>query len=158
MSKITAVIDIGSNSARMAIFKRTSRFGFHLIYEIKSKVRISENCYENGGVLQEVPMNRALNAICDFVAIAKNYKARKILCVATSATRDAPNKAEFLNRVKRKAGLRIKVIDGEKEAFFGGVACANLLHKKDGITIDIGGGSTECAIIKDGKLQNLIYI
>lgn len=158
MSKITAVIDIGSNSARMAIFKRTSRFGFHLIYEIKSKVRISENCYENGGVLQEVPMNRALNAICDFVAIAKNYKARKILCVATSATRDAPNKAEFLNRVKRKARLRIKVIDGEKEAFFGGVACANLLHKKDGITIDIGGGSTECAIIKDGKLQNLISL
>ncbi|MGX3010665.1 Ppx/GppA phosphatase family protein [Helicobacter sp. 23-1044] len=158
MSKITAVIDIGSNSARMAIFKRTSRFGFHLIYEVKSKVRISENCYENGGILQEVPMERAINTICDFVGIAKNYKARKILCVATSATRDAPNRAEFLNRVKRKTGVRIKVIDGQKEAFFGGVACANLLHKKDGITIDIGGGSTECAIIKDGKLQNLISL
>lgn len=158
MSKITAVIDIGSNSARMAIFKKTSRFGFHLIYEVKSKVRISEHCYENGGVLQEEPMNRALNAIYDFVGIAKNYKARKILCVATSALRDAPNKNEFLNRAKRKAGLRIKVIDGQKEAFFGGVACANLLHKKDGITIDIGGGSTECAIIKEGKLQNLISL
>ena len=158
MSKITAVIDIGSNSARMAIFKRTSRFGFHLIYEVKSKVRISEQSYENGGILQKEPMERAINAICDFVAIAKNYKARKILCVATSATRDAPNRAEFLNRVKRKSGVRIKVIDGQKEAFYGGVACANLLHKKDGITIDIGGGSTECAVIKDGKLQNLISL
>ena len=158
MSKITAVIDIGSNSARMAVFKRTSRFGFHLIYEVKSKVRISEHCYENGGILQVEPMNRALNAICDFVEIAKNYKARKVLCVATSALRDAPNKSEFLRAVKRKAKLQIKVIDGQKEAFYGGVACANLLHKKDGITIDIGGGSTECAIIKDGKLQNLISL
>lgn len=158
LSKITAVIDIGSNSARMAIFKKTSRFGFHLIFEVKSKVRISENCYENGGILQEIPMQRALNAICDFVLIAKNYKARKILCVATSALRDAPNKSEFLARVRRKAKLNIKVIDGEKEAFFGGIACANLLHKKDGITIDIGGGSTECAIVKNGKLEHKISL
>lgn len=158
MSKITAVIDIGSNSARMAIFRKTSRFGFHLIFEIKSKVRISENCYENGGILQAIPMQRALNAICDFVAIAKKYKARKILCVATSALRDAPNKSEFLQLAKRTAKLNIKVIDGEKEAFFGGIACANLLHKKDGITIDIGGGSTECAIIKNGKLEQKISL
>lgn len=158
MSKVTAVIDIGSNSARMAIFRRTSRFGFHLIFEIKSKVRISEHCYENGGILQEIPMQRALNAICDFVAIAKQYQARKILCVATSALRDAPNKGDFLARARRKAKLNIKVIDGEKEAFFGGIACANLLHKKDGITIDIGGGSTECAIIKNGKLEHKISL
>ena len=48
MAKITSVIDIGSNSVRMAIFRKTSRFAFHLIYEIKSKVRISEGCYELG--------------------------------------------------------------------------------------------------------------
>ena len=41
MAKITAVIDIGSNSARMAIFEKTSRYGFRLIYENKSRVRIS---------------------------------------------------------------------------------------------------------------------
>ncbi len=158
MSKVTAVIDIGSNSARMAIFRRTSRFGFHLIFEVKSKVRISEHCYENGGILQEIPMERALNALCDFVEIAKSHKARKILCVATSALRDAPNKAHFLALARKRAGLQIKIIDGAKEAFFGGIACANLLHKKDGITIDIGGGSTECAIIRGGKLQNLISL
>ena len=41
MAKITSVIDIGSNSVRMAIFE-TSRFAFHLIYETKSKARISD--------------------------------------------------------------------------------------------------------------------
>jgi exopolyphosphatase/guanosine-5'-triphosphate,3'-diphosphate pyrophosphatase len=49
MAKITAVIDIGSNSARMAVFKKTSHFGFVLLKEIKSRVRISEGAYENNG-------------------------------------------------------------------------------------------------------------
>lgn len=158
MSKVTAVVDIGSNSARMAIFKRTSRFGFSLIFECKSKVRISEGCYENGGILQDEPISRALNAIIDFARLAKNYHAKKFLCVATSAVRDAPNKDKFISLIKKEAKVQIKVIDGQKEAFFGAVACSNLLHKKEGITIDIGGGSTECAIIKDRQIIKLISL
>lgn len=158
MAKITAVIDIGSNSARMAIFRRTSRFGFHLVFECKSKVRISEGSYENGGFLQEEPISRALNALKNFSEIAKAHKARKLLCVATSAVRDAPNRNEFISLAKKQTKIQIKVIDGSKEAFFGAVACSNLLHKKNGITIDIGGGSTECAIIENGRIRELISL
>ncbi len=158
MAKVTAVIDIGSNSARMAIFEKTSRYGFRLIYEVKSKVRISEGCYENDGYLQEIPMQRAISALKDFYLIAKQYNARKLLCVATSAIRDAPNKAHFVKMAKKQSGIDIKVIEGRKEAWFGGVACANLSHNKNGITIDIGGGSTECAIIEDGKVTDLISL
>jgi len=152
MAKITAVIDIGSNSARMAVFKKTSRFGFYLLREEKSRVRISEGAYENGGKLQDFAIKRALNALREFLLIAKSLKVRKILAVATSAVRDAPNKYEFINEV-RKIGINLKVIDGEKEAFFGGVAVANLLHKESGISIDIGGGSCELALIKNRKIE-----
>ena len=55
MAKITAVIDIGSNSARMAIFEKTSRYGFRLIYECKSRVRISQGCYEKWRILARSP-------------------------------------------------------------------------------------------------------
>lgn len=158
MSKITAVIDIGSNSARMAIFRRTSRFGFHLIYETKSKVRISEGCYSSGGVLAQEPMNRAVYAIKEFVQIAKAHKSRKIFCVATSALRDAPNGKDFVARVKKECGVLIKIIDGKQEALYGGIACANLSHKKNGITMDIGGGSTECALIENGVIVDLISL
>ena len=96
MAKVTAVIDIGSNSARMAIYEKTSRYGFRLIYESKSRVRISEGCYENAGALQEIPMQRAISALREFRAIAKQHNAKKLFCVATSAIRDAPNKAHFL--------------------------------------------------------------
>ncbi len=128
----------------MVVYEKTSRFAFRLLNETKSKVRISENAYKNGGNLQEEPMQRAYDALCNFLGIAKSYKARKILCVATSALRDAPNKALFLKKVREGLGLNIKVISGEKEALFGGIAAANLLPKQNNaLSVDIGGGSTE---------------
>lgn len=157
MAKITAIIDIGSNSARMAIFEKTSHLGFHLLYETKSKVRISEFSYAHNGYLQPIPMERAICALKDFLHIAKAHKARKILCVATSAVRDAPNKAEFL-KLARNIGLNIKVISGEQEAYFGALSALNLLPYASGITIDIGGGSTECALIENHKIIDKISL
>ena len=158
MAKITAVIDIGSNSARMVIYEKTSRFAFHLIHEVKSRVRLPENAYKNGGNLQIEAMQRTYDALENFLNIAASYKARKILCVATSALRDAPNKNEFLLKVKNGLGLNIKVIDGQKEASYGAIACCNLLPKCDALTIDIGGGSTEFSYIIDGKVTNTLSL
>lgn len=159
MAKRTAIIDIGSNSARMVVFEKTSRFGFHLIKEIKSRVRVGEGAYERGGVLQEVPMQRAYDTLKEFVQIAKNLKCKKSLCVATSALRDAPNANTLINRVKKDFGLHVKVIDGKKEAYFGGVSALNLLAPiNEATTIDIGGGSTELAKIKDGRVIDTISL
>ena len=152
MAQRTAVIDIGSNSARMIIIEKTSRFAFHLLHEVKSRVRISEDAYQNGGELQEAAMNRALLALKDFLQIADSYDVRKTLCVATSAVRDANNKKQFLSMIKKELGLNVKVISGEKEAYLGGIACANLLPQQDAMTLDIGGGSSECACIENGKV------
>ncbi|MFA5462041.1 MAG: hypothetical protein WC274_08180 [Sulfurimonas sp.] len=152
MAKRVAVIDIGSNSLRMVIYEKTSRFAFHILYEAKSRVRISQNAYQNGGNLQEAPMQRAYDALENFLSIITSFKARKTLCVATSALRDAPNKKEFLNRVKNGLGLNIKVIDGQRESYLGAIACANLLpEQQNAFCIDIGGGSTEFALINKKK-------
>jgi exopolyphosphatase / guanosine-5'-triphosphate,3'-diphosphate pyrophosphatase len=158
MAKITTVIDIGSNSMRMVVFKKTSRFAFHLINESKSKVKISEGCYENNGNLQFLPMQRAYDALKSFLEIAKNLKSRKILCIATSALRDAPNKNEFISQVSKGLKLNIKIIDGKKEAYYGGLAALNLIDCKDFTTVDIGGGSTEFAFIKDGNIVNTLSL
>jgi exopolyphosphatase / guanosine-5'-triphosphate,3'-diphosphate pyrophosphatase len=150
MAKRTAVIDIGSNSVRMVVFEKTSRFAFTLLHESKSRVRISEGAYCDDGNLQSAAIDRAVSALKEFCSIAHAYDSRKLLCIATSAVRDAPNRAFFLKRVREEVGLNIKVIDGEKEAYLGGVACAGLLYAMKARTIDIGGGSTECACIEDG--------
>ncbi|WP_345984926.1 Ppx/GppA phosphatase family protein [Sulfurimonas sp. HSL-1656] len=153
MAKRTAIIDIGSNSVRMVVFEKSSRFAFSLLHESKSRVRISEGAYAAGGTLQPDAIERALKALGEFLSIARSYGSRKLLCVATSAVRDAPNRAEFLSRAKKELGLQIKVIDGEKEAYLGGVAAANLLPSMAARTIDIGGGSTEYACIAAGSVM-----
>ena len=158
MAKITTIIDIGSNSMRMVVLEKSSRFAFHLINETKARVKISEGSYENGGNLQELPMQRAFNSLKSFLNISKALKSRKIICVATSAMRDAPNAKIFVNRVKNELGLHIKVIDGAKEAYFGGVAALNLVDSNDFVTVDIGGGSTEFAIIKNRNIEHVISL
>jgi exopolyphosphatase / guanosine-5'-triphosphate,3'-diphosphate pyrophosphatase len=158
MAKITTVIDIGSNSMRMVVFQKSSRFAFHLLNETKSKVKISEGCYENGGNLQPIPLQRAYDSLKSFLKISQSLKSRKVVCVATSALRDAPNSKEFLNKIKNDLKLNIKVIDGEKEAFYGGVAAVNLLHQNEFVTMDIGGGSTELCFIKEGKIVKSISL
>lgn len=159
MAKRVAVIDIGSNSIRMVVYEKTSRFAFHLLYEAKSKVRISQDAYKNSGNLQEIPMQRAYDALSDYLSIIASFDARKTLCVATSALRDAPNKQEFISKVKKNLKLNIKVIDGIKEAHFGAIACANLLPQQtNALSIDIGGGSTEFSLINSNNVTNTLSI
>ena len=124
----------------------------------KVELKISEGCYENNGNLQEIPMQRAYESLKSFLNISKSLKSRKIICVATSALRDAPNSNVFISRISKDLGLNIKVIDGEKEAYYGGVAALNLLHEDTFVTVDIGGGSTEFCFVKDGKVEKSISL
>ncbi|AII14130.1 guanosine-5'-triphosphate, 3'-diphosphate pyrophosphatase [Campylobacter iguaniorum] len=159
MPRRVAVIDLGSNSARMAIFERTSRLGFFILREYKIKVRLGEGAYENGGVLQDAAMDNVFCAFSEFKHFIKLYKVNKVLCAGTSALRDAPNSSVFINRIKNELGLGLKIIDGKMEAFYGGVAALNLLSPlSEATTIDIGGGSTELAKIKDGKIIDTISL
>ncbi|MGB5506283.1 MAG: Ppx/GppA phosphatase family protein [Sulfurovum sp.] len=152
MAKRTAIIDIGSNSARLVIFEKTSRYGFHLICEQKSKVRIGEGAYEKQGYLQPIGIKRAYLTLKSFLHTIDKYQTHKTLCVATSALRDAPNGKEFVQWIQKELGLYIKIIDGNKEARYGGIAAVNLLPIHEGISIDIGGGSSDMTLMKDGHI------
>lgn len=152
MAKRTAIIDIGSNSARLVIFEKTSRYGFHLICEQKSKVRISEGAYAKEGFLQPIGIKRAYLTLKSFVHTIAKYQVYKTLCVATSALRDAPNAKEFVSWIKKELGLSIRIIDGLQEAKYGAIAANNLLPLQEGITIDIGGGSSDMALIKNNHI------
>ena len=152
MHPCTAVIDIGSNSARLVIYQESSQYGFHLICERKSKVRIGEGAYQANGFLQPIGINRAYLALKEFISTTKHYPVSKIICVATSALRDAPNGKAFTQWIKKELNLDIEIIDGKKEALFGAIAAQNLLPIQNGITIDIGGGSSDLALIKNSRI------
>ena len=159
MPKRVAIVDIGSNSARVVIYQRTSRFGFHLIAQKKANVRISQGSFSNNGELQEDAINRAIEALKSFYQTILDYKARKTIVVATAAIRNAPNRSKFIQKVRKEVGLNIKVIDGNKEAYFGAIATKNLLPiDSRAISVDIGGGSCDIALIQNKKVISTVSL
>ncbi|MFN9609730.1 MAG: Ppx/GppA phosphatase family protein, partial [Pseudanabaena sp.] len=84
--------------------------------------------------------------------ICRTQKVEEIVAVATSATREAPNGAEFIRRINEELGLYIEVISGQEEArrIYLGVISAMELKDEPHLLIDIGGGSTEI-ILGDGR-------
>ncbi|SFV54008.1 Exopolyphosphatase [hydrothermal vent metagenome] len=152
MARRTAIIDIGSNSARLVIFEKSSHYGFHLICEQKSKVRIGQGAYEKEGYLQPIGIERAFLALQSFINTIQKYRVHKTVCVATSALRDAPNGRQFTQWIKKELNLSIRIIDGKQEARFGAIAVNNLLPLDSAVTIDIGGGSSDMALIEKGQI------
>lgn len=159
MAKRTAIIDIGSNSISLVVYEKSSRYAFHLVEKVRSRVRIGEGAYAHNGLLSPNAMQKAFDTLDDFVSVTKSLGCQKVFAVATSALRDAPNQKEFLSQVQKELKLHIKIIDGQTEAYYGAVAALNLLPSiQEAVTIDIGGGSTELARISEGKIVDTISL
>lgn len=135
------VIDIGSNSVRLLISENGKN-----LKKLINTTRLAEN--KKDGFLSEKPSLRTLNAVSEFVKIAQSEHADKIYIFATAAVRNAVNGKEFALSVEKACGIETDVVSGETEAVLG---CLGALCGKDGAVLDIGGGSTEIAVIKGGE-------
>jgi exopolyphosphatase/guanosine-5'-triphosphate,3'-diphosphate pyrophosphatase len=147
---ILAGIDIGTNTLRLLIAE-TRRGSFHEIYADRKVTRLGQDL-DQRGMLTPDAWDRALNALGEFAENIRRYSALHAAVVGTSALRKASNAALFIEEVKRKTDLDIRVITGEEEAKltlagvvravkgFGGLRRYSL---DSALVIDIGGGSTE---------------
>lgn len=150
MRKTVAVIDIGTQTARLLV---ANADGQQMTMEPVARnirgVRLGEGV-DALGRLSQAAMARAADAVADFVSQAKLLGAVEIYAFATSATRDAGNRDELISLLRERAGVELDVLDGEQEAQ---VAFRGAVGLRSGIqgVIDIGGGSTEVLIGRDGK-------
>lgn len=147
-----AVIDIGSNSARVVVYepeasghlriRAGTRAALRLVRDVDAQHRLSEDA-----------MARAMDALRDFRAIALGAGAQKVIAVATAAMRDADNGALFLERVRRELGIEVQLIDGEREARYGFVGAVRGLPVDDGLVFDMGGGSIQVSRFRGRALE-----
>ena len=136
------VIDIGSNSVRLLISENGQSLKKLII-----TARLAENAKD--GLLKKEPSFRALKAVSDFVEMAKSDGADKILVFATAAVRNSVNGKELADDIEKFCGIPVDIVSGETE---GKLGVLGALHGKDGAVLDIGGGSTEIAVKKGGKI------
>lgn len=150
-----AVIDLGSNSARLGIY--TNDNGFCEIMSKRYNTRLAEGLRENN-ILQEEPMQRTLKAFCKFRKIIDAEKCDLIKAVSTESLRRAKNSDFFVRQVKDKTGISIEIIDGERESYFGAMAASRSTKYNDFYVLDVGGGSFELSKMKDRKIVQSICL
>jgi exopolyphosphatase / guanosine-5'-triphosphate,3'-diphosphate pyrophosphatase len=138
-----AVIDLGSNSFRMVVFAPTAG-SWKQVDERSSAVRIGEGMASSGR-LSDAAMKRALETLETFTALCERQELgeQAVDAVATSAIREAENGCEFLDLVRLRTGLDVRVLSREQEARYGYLAAVNSTTLSDGCVLDLGGGSLQ---------------
>ncbi|MEA2557858.1 MAG: exopolyphosphatase / guanosine-5-triphosphate,3-diphosphate pyrophosphatase, partial [Actinomycetota bacterium] len=146
-----AVIDIGSNSGRMIVFRLSQGEHLDVIEDARAPLRLARSL-RDGNALGPEAIERTLEALRDFRAVADGAGATRMIAVATSAVRDATDGDELVQRATR-LGVPLQVIDGYLEARLGFTGAVHDLSVASGFTMDVGGGSVELGRFVDRTLQ-----
>ena len=162
---ILAVVDIGSNSIKILVAARGpgAPAGPELIplFQQTSETRISGGLGQEHSRLSEAGMAAGERAITELFALAKPYAPTHRKIVATSAVRDAQNRAAFSARVEAAAGAPIEVLSGEDEALLiarGIQTDPALGGAKSFCIMDLGGGSLECIRYVNGSIEQAVSL
>jgi exopolyphosphatase / guanosine-5'-triphosphate,3'-diphosphate pyrophosphatase len=137
------VIDLGSNSLRMVLFRDTGS-AWEREQDLSRAVRVGEGLGRTGRI-GPAAIDRALGAVEEFAGVCRRERLSQsdIDAVATSAIRDAENGGELLEAVRERTGIRVRVLSREQEARYGYLAAVNSTSLTDGCVLDLGGGSLQ---------------
>jgi exopolyphosphatase/guanosine-5'-triphosphate,3'-diphosphate pyrophosphatase len=149
-----AAIDCGTNSVRLLVADLTADGLLDLHREMRI-VRLGENV-DRTGVLGHAALERTGVALDDYAAVIRGLGVDQVRLVATSATRDASNRADFVTLVEQRLGVSPEVVSGTEEAALSFAGAAGSLEGVSGpvLLTDIGGGSTEL-VLGGGHYQRL---
>ncbi len=155
-ARVIAFIDMGTNSVRLLLARVFPDRTYTILNRRKEVIRLGEGEFPAGRIQPEA-MQRTVLVLRHFVEMAHSSGADEIIAVATSATRDASNQAEFLHLLEQEDQLHMHVISGKEEArlIYRGVAGSMNLNARRAVFIDIGGGSTEVIVGNQSDYQYL---
>src|SRR4051794_745383 len=118
MNTAASVIDIGSNSIKILVARRTQTDGGVLtaLHNKAIDARISAGISDEEPRLSEEGIARGIAAVRELLASAAPFAPAKTALVATSAVRDARNGAEFCRRILEETGHDVRILSGDEEA------------------------------------------
>ncbi|MEI2309846.1 exopolyphosphatase [Bacillus nitratireducens] len=145
-----AIIDIGSNTMRLVIYEKQNGGFYKEIENTKVVARLRN--YLVDGVLSEEGIEVLLQTLFQFQESTRFHKLHHVLCVATATIRQSENQEEIKKLVEGQTDFTLRVLSEYEEARYGYLAVMNSTSFSEGITIDIGGGSTEVTYIKNREI------
>ncbi|KQO78906.1 exopolyphosphatase [Rhizobium sp. Leaf262] len=147
-----AALDLGTNNCRLLIAQPTRPGQFRVVDAFSRIVRLGEGLVTTGR-LSDDAMDRAVEALRICASKLAGRSIRRMRLIATEACRQAVNGEEFLSRVTRETGLQLEIISRETEARLAVSGCSSLVGReaRSVVLFDIGGGSSEIAVIRVGE-------
>ncbi len=149
-----AAIDIGSNAMRLLITRvmtANKTPEFKKVEFIRIPLRLGDDVFREGKLGTE-KRKMFLMAMQAFKLIMEIHKVDHYMACATSAMREAKNGKQVVKSVLKKHDLKIDIISGEKESELILRSIMEDINRKGNfINIDVGGGSTELTVIRNGK-------
>tara|TARA_X000001036_G_scaffold161951_1_gene153589 strand:+ start:8295 stop:9191 length:897 start_codon:yes stop_codon:yes gene_type:complete len=153
-----SAIDIGSNAIRLLfsrVIEKDNESPFFVKESlIRMPLRLGFDAFTKGAI-SEKNCDKFLSTLNGFKFLIEAYQPIDYRACATAAIRNAKNGLFLVERVKDQTGIKIDIINGQEEAAM--ILSRNISqyikNNKNYIHIDVGGGSTELTIIKNGKKQ-----
>ena len=149
MSEVLAAIDCGTNSTRLLI---ETADGDTLVREMRI-TRLGQGV-DATGALSEDAIERSLNVLTEYRRLMDEHGVSRGRLAATSAARDAANGPAFLASASRITGVDAEILSGIEEGMlsFRGAMAGLESSGGDDLVLDIGGGSSEIVLVRDGRL------
>jgi len=145
------IIDIGSNSIRLSVYRVA---GKKITQFLNQKSYSSLISYHQDGVMTDEGFEIAVNTVTEFYDIAKKIHSTSIDIIATAALRNISNADEILREIRILTNTEPKLLSGKEEAYFGLMGMLSGFDTRNGICVDLGGGSFEVTQYENRIIKN----
>lgn len=149
-SRDAAVVDIGSNSVRLVIYRLEGR-AMWTVFNEKVLAGLGRDVEQTGRLSPE-GVQEARSALRRFRAVLDAARPEEVYAVATAAVRDAEDGPPFVKEVLGTTGLEVRVLSGEEEARYAALGVLAGSPQADGVAGDLGGSSLELVRLDDGRV------
>ena len=149
MTDVVAALDCGSNSTRLLIVDDSNE----TLRRVARITRLSQGVDASGTLTSEA-IDRSFDVLSEYRTMMDQLGVNRGLLVATSAVRDATNGEAFLDEARRRTYVEARILSGQEEAAFSYAGATTGLDPDPRATmiVDVGGGSTELAVMVNGSL------
>ncbi len=151
------VVDVGSNSVRMVIYRVDAYGNCQEVENVKRVLRLGGRLTPEGDLPAEA-MDDLYQVLRQFRRLGDAWQVSEAIAVATAVFREARNGAQVLEGVSEALGVPIRLLSGQEEAMYGVWGVQETMPYQDCLVVDLGGASVELTAIRDSEPQQSVSL
>ena len=141
-----AIIDLGSNTARLVLVNILEGGYFFVFDELKETVRLGQDM-ETDGFLRPARIEQTKKTLQMFRRFCDSNGVEKIFAFATAAVRRAKNQKSFLEEVAVTCGIKLRVLTEAEEGQYIYTGVINSMDVPKGLIVDLGAACSRMVFL-----------